>query len=159
MLKKFLCAKETNKLKALETKGQFNVAALHKHKRTNEELPPLLQVDHRTLTFLNMSTVASYYHHLTSIVGICGQRASFSKKLDYRVSMLHLLFHLRREKCKAMILEKWHLTYLNKLGFSLVMLFFVPYYQPGILSQSCPWSCIGTRMYKGNILYLEEKII
>lgn len=42
MLKKFLCTRETNKLKALKIKGQFNVAVLHKHKRTKKELPPLV---------------------------------------------------------------------------------------------------------------------
>jgi len=42
LLKKFLCTRETNKLKALKIKGQFNVAVLQEHKRTNKELSPLV---------------------------------------------------------------------------------------------------------------------
>lgn len=73
----------------------------------------MLQVDHRTFTVSSMSAVASYYHHLIPALGIQGWQA-LSSKLDYRLSMLALLLHLREKKSKAAMLPgRKHSTYPN----------------------------------------------
>lgn len=116
LIRKFLCTRETNKLKALKIKGQFNVAVLHEHKRLIQNHLLLLQVDHRTLTVSSMSAVASYYHHLIPALGIHGW-LFLSSELDYRLSMLALIVYLREAKHKAAIrLGRKHSTHPNMWG-------------------------------------------
>ena len=119
----------------------------------------LLQVDHKTLTVLSTSAVASYYHHLIPALGIHGWLA-LSSKLDYRLPMPALLLYLREEKRKtAMLLRRKPSTYLNIRGLFFVcdVALCAP---PPIWNAKAefPPDYSGTRLYNGNGFYLAEKI-